>query len=163
MSMWELADRTGLDLNSPYAYVLWGDHFSSSSLIAEDPSDPTPLGFVMGFRAPGDHDTLFVWQIGVDERARGRGLAARMLDHLVAELGVSHVEATVTPSNAASAALFRGLGARHGAPVDEELAYREDMFPSGHEAEVRFRIGPTGQENPGSARPDTQPPRGDLS
>lgn len=161
--MWALADRTGLDLNSPYAYVLWGDRFSSSSLIAEDPSDPTPLGFVMGFRPPEDHDTLFVWQIGVDERARGRGLAARMLDHLVAELGVTHVEATVTPSNAASAALFRGLGARHDAPVDEDPAYGEDMFPGGHEAEVRFRIGPIGRGDPGTGATTTRPPRGDSS
>ncbi len=161
--MWALADRTGLDLNSPYAYVLWGDHFRSSSLIAEAPSDPTPLGFVMGFRPPEDHETLFVWQIGVDERARGRGLAARMLDHLVAELGVSHVEATVTPSNDASAALFRGLGARHDAPVVAALRYGEDMFPGGHEAEVCFRIGPIGQREPGVGTPTTQPPRGDSS
>jgi L-2,4-diaminobutyric acid acetyltransferase len=161
--MWALADRTGLDLNSPYAYVLWGDRFASSSLIAEDPSDPTPLGFVMGFRPPEDDDTLFVWQIGVDERARGRGLAARMLDHLVVELGISHVEATVTPSNTASAALFRGLGTRHDAPVVEELAYGEDLFPGGHEAEVRFRIGPIGQGGSGPGASIRRPPRGDSS
>lgn len=154
--MWALAAEVGLDLNSPYAYVMWGDHFAGTSIVAEDGATAratTPPGgdagglegFVTGFRPPRDGTTLFVWQVGVAPASRGRGVAAAMLDELVARTGVRFVEATVTPGNEASASLFRGVGRRHGAPVHTETAYPEDLFPGGHEAEVRFRIGPLGR------------------
>lgn len=143
-AMYALAASSGLDLNSPYAYVMWGDHFSDSSVLVEtgDGDSSRLVGFVTGFRVPQRPDTLFVWQIAVDGSVRGRGIGGRMLDHLVGSLGVSHLEATVTPGNAASAQLFRATGERHGAAVDERDAYDETLFPGEHEAEVLFRIGP---------------------
>jgi L-2,4-diaminobutyric acid acetyltransferase len=139
--MWALAGRVGLDLNSPYAYVLWGDHFAATSVVVDRGDGLT--AFAMGFRLPNEPATLFIWQIGVDESERGKGVAGRMLDHLVHRTGARCLEATVTPSNAASAALFRGLAARHGTEAVESPAYAEDLFPPGHEAEVRFRIALT--------------------
>lgn len=136
--IWALAGRVGLDLNSPYAYVLWGDHFADTSVVAI--RDDTIVGFAIGFRLPSEPDVLFIWQIGVDPAVRGAGLAGALLDDLVTRTGVREVEATVTTSNEASAALFRGLGARRGHAVTETMAYGEDLFPAGHEAEVRFRI-----------------------
>ncbi len=136
--MWTLAGRAGLDLNSPYAYVMWADHHASTSLVAEVGGEV--VGFVMGFRVPSAHDTVFVWQIAVDERQRGSGIGGRLLDELVRRTGASAIEATVTPNNQASAAMFRGLGARHGNDVEESVAYEEHLFPDGHEAEIRFRI-----------------------
>ena len=85
--IWALVRRVGLDLNSPYAYVLWGDHFADTSVVAV--RDDQVVGFAMGFRTPADPDTLFIWQIGVDEGARGSGLASRMLDELVERTGVA--------------------------------------------------------------------------
>ena len=82
------------------------------------------------------------------EGARGRGLAGQMLDELAERTSLLHLEATVTPTNAASAALFRGFGARHGAPVVEDPAFPAELFPGGHEAEVRFRIGPISGPRP---------------
>lgn len=139
--MWHLARSVGLDLNSPYAYVLWGDRFPASSSVAVTGAGEV-IGFITGFHPPDDPTTLFVWQIGVAAEARGRGLGGRMLDELLTRSEARWLEATVTPSNAASAALFRGVGARHGAPVDEAPAFPEDWFPGDHEPEIRFRIGP---------------------
>lgn len=139
-ALWRLAAEVGLDLNSPYAYVLWGEYFADTSLVAV--AGDEVVGFVTGFRPPRDAETLFVWQIGVAEGARRTGLGARMLDHLIAGTGVSFLEATVTPENAASEALFRSVGTRHDAPVDATPLFAADLFPDGHEAEVRFRIGP---------------------
>ena len=136
--IWALAGRVGLDLNSPYAYVMWFDHFSRTSLVAL--TGGRVVAFAMGYRLPAESDTLFIWQIGVDESARGRGLAGRILDELIVRTAPVSVEATVTPSNHASAALFRGLGSRHGTEVSETPAYGADLFPAGHEAEIRFRI-----------------------
>lgn len=139
--MWDLARDAGLDLNSPYAYVLWADHFSETSVVAIDgDTDGSLVGYVTGFRLPDDPETLFVWQIAVAEQARGRGLGSTMLDELVAHTGVRALEATVTPDNEASAALFRAVAARHGTEAREELAYEAELFPGDHEAEIRFRI-----------------------
>lgn len=137
-SIWALADQVGLDLNSVYAYVMWADHHAQTSVVAE--LDGALAGFTIGFAIPAERETLFVWQIGVDARARGQGLAGQMLDELVKRTGASMVEATVTPDNTASTALFRALGTRHGTVVDEQMAYPEEFFPDGHAAEVRFRI-----------------------
>lgn len=137
-SIWALADQVGLDLNSVYAYIMWADHHAHTSVVAE--LDGELMGFTIGFSIPAEPDTLFVWQIGVDDRARGRGIAGLMLDELVERTGASVVEATVTPDNTASAALFRALGSRHGTVVDEQVAYPEELFPKGHPAEIRFRI-----------------------
>lgn len=131
----------GLDLNSPYAYVLWGDHFSDTSVVALAPGE-TVVGFVTGFHPPRDPATIFIWQVGVSESVRGEGVGGRMLDELLERTGARWLEATVTPSNEASAALFRGTAARHRAEVHEELVYPGDLFPDGHEPEVRFRVGP---------------------
>jgi L-2,4-diaminobutyric acid acetyltransferase len=136
--MWALAQRSGLDLNSPYAYVMWGEYHAAASIVAE--VDGELIGFIIGFRVPDSWHTVFVWQIAVDERQRGEGIGGRMLDELVERTGASIIEATVTPNNAASAALFRGLGTRHGSDVEETLAFGESLFPEGHEAEIRFRI-----------------------
>lgn len=137
-AMWALASRVGLDLNSPYAYIMWSDHHAATSVVAVE--DERIVGLALGFCPPADPGTLFVWQIGVDEGARGGGVAGRMLDDLVARNGPLVVEATVTPDNAASAALFRGFGARHDTAVTESEAYGEELFPDAHPAEIRLRI-----------------------
>lgn len=144
-SMWRLAQEVGLDLNSPYAYVLWGEYFATTSLVAHSGDDL--VGFVSGFRPPHEPDSLFVWQIGVAPAARRTGLGGRMLDSLIERVGATRMVATVTPDNLASAALFRAVGTRHHAPVVEELAFSAALFPDGHEAEVRFTIGPLGDIN----------------
>lgn len=148
-ALWALAKANGLDENSPYAYVLWAEYFGDTTVVATDPTsgptgdgDDTPVGFVTAFRRPDEPGTVFVWQIGVDGSHRRRGIAGSLLDELVERCGADHLEATVTPSNTASETLFTRFGARHGAPVATEELFGAELFPPGHEAEVRFRIGP---------------------
>lgn len=138
----DLARRSGMDENSPYAYLMWGEYFADTSVVAE--RGGAVVGFVTGFRPPRSPDTLFVWQIAVDEGERGRGLGGRMLDVLVSGLPWCRVlEATVTPSNRASASLFRAFAGRMGVGVDEAIVFDAALFTGGgHEPEVRFRIGP---------------------
>lgn len=58
--------------------------------------------------------------------------------------GVRFLEATVTPSNEASAAPFRGVARRLEAPCEERTLFGRELFPAGddHEEEVLFRVGP---------------------
>ncbi|MDX5310866.1 MAG: GNAT family N-acetyltransferase, partial [Rhodococcus sp. (in: high G+C Gram-positive bacteria)] len=80
--MWQIArDSKVLDVNSSYAYVLWCRDFAATSVVATA-GDHEAVGFVSGYRRPEAPDTLFVWQVAVDQDQRGRGVAGRMLDSL---------------------------------------------------------------------------------
>ncbi len=141
-SLYQLvAGGGGLDVNSPYAYVLASRLWATSSTIAEDGDGP--LGFVLGVRPPAEPTTLFVWQVGVAAHARGRGLAHTMLRHLVDELGAEHVEATVTPSNTASQRLFHALARDLDVPIEVRRWADSDEL-DGAEPEDLHRIGPIG-------------------
>ncbi len=141
----ELAATTGvLDVNSRYAYALWGRDFAATSVVAR--LDDRPVGFVTGYRRPADPDTLFVWQVAVDASARGHGIAAAMLDDLAARVGCTHVETTITAANTASIALFTAFAGRHGAAVDRAELFGHAELGAEHEPEFLYRIGPI---NPG--------------
>jgi len=143
-ALWRIAAETQvLDLNSSYAYLLWCRDFARSSVVTVVDGDP--VGFVTGFIRPDQPDTLMVWQVAVDTKFRGRGLAKRMLDHLVdrlADESVAWLETTVTPDNQASARLFASFAEARDAELVREPAFAAELFPDGHETEVLFRIGP---------------------
>lgn len=143
--IYELVKETGvLDLNSPYKYVLFGEHFGDSSIVAE--RDGKVRGFVTGFRPPNKPDSLFVWQIGVANSDRGRGLGSVLLQELLEREsceGVRYLEATVTPSNKPSSSLFRRFATKIGVKCRVSDAFASDLFPGDdHEREDLFRIGP---------------------
>jgi L-2,4-diaminobutyric acid acetyltransferase len=146
-AMWALAKATGgLDMNSPYAYLMVGAYMGKTSIVAED--GDRLAGFISGFAAPEKPDTLFVWQVGVDPAQRGRKIATRMLLALLRRPGLNgirFVETTVTPSNAASLALFNGLARHMGGQCDTVGQFGRTLFPGdGHEEELVLRIGPFG-------------------
>lgn len=143
--MWGLVRDTGvLDLNSSYSYLILAEHFSDTCIVAE--RGGAVVGFVTAYIPPKQPDTLFVWQVGVAEGERGNGLASRMLDELLqrpACAGVSYLDATVTPSNGPSSALFRSFARGRGTVCTVQEGFDEDLFPgTGHEPEMLFRIGP---------------------
>jgi len=133
-----------LDRNSTYTYLLLCRDFADTCVVAE--RDGMLLGFVTGYRPPGQHDLVFVWQVGVSEQARGQRLASALLDHLLLSEGcrdVRFLETTVTPSNAPSRALFHSLARRLATGLEESPGFGSELFPAGgHEPEYRFRIGP---------------------
>jgi L-2,4-diaminobutyric acid acetyltransferase len=143
--MWQLAKESGgLDLNSPYAYLLAGHHFASTSVVAE--ADGGRLaGFVFAYTPQDRTDTVFVWQVTTHPDFRGTGLGRRML-HAVLDLalprGVTTMTATVTPSNDASRNLFRAVARDRGTGWEEQPCFGEDLFPAGHEPEHEITVGP---------------------
>lgn len=146
-ALWRMAKDSGkLDLNSSYSYLLWCRDFAATSAVART-EDGEVVGFVTGYVPPERPQALLVWQVAVDAGQRGRGIAAALLDGLIARLGaergITAVETTITPDNSASERLFTSFAARHGAPVAREVLFGADLFPDGpHEPEVLYRIGP---------------------
>ncbi|MEV5984287.1 diaminobutyrate acetyltransferase [Streptomyces sp. NPDC052051] len=145
-ALWRLAkDSEALDLNSSYSYLLWCRDFAGTSAVART-GDGRPVGFVTAYLRPDRPHTLLVWQVAVDAAHRGHGLAARMLDALLArvrsEHGVTGMETTITPGNTASERLFTSFATRHGARLERDVLFEARQFPDGpHDPEVLYRIG----------------------
>lgn len=155
-AMWRLTRATGvLDLNSSYQYLLWCRDFSATSVVAVS-GDEALVGFITGFLRPDDPNTLLIWQVAVDDAARGHGLASRMLDHLVEATSAHYLETTVTDDNVASKRLFASLAGRYGASHDITPLFTPEMYPDGHDTEYLHRIGPlvsAAQQNHPAAQP----------
>lgn len=136
-----------LDVNSVYAYLLVGEHYSQTSVVAE--VGDQLAGFISAYCPPSKPETVFVWQVGVAEAGRGKGLATRMLYEILnrpACEDVRYLDTTVGPSNEASMALFRGFARKLDTLCEEEELFGSELFGSDdgepHEPEILFRIGP---------------------
>ena len=148
--MWRIArDSQVLDVNSPYAYLLWCRDFAAASVVTE--SAGSVVGFVTGYLRPDDPGTYLLWQVAVDAAARGQGIAGTMIDWVVAALQreddeVRYLETTITDDNLASRRLFDAFAERHGAPLVRSELFPATVFPSeadgSHAAEFLYRIGP---------------------
>lgn len=135
--MWRIARDSGtLDLNTSYAYLLMARDFAATTRLAVRGGEA--VGFALGYLRPAAPETLFIWQIAVDESQRGQRLAARLLDALLADLPqVTALETTITEDNAASQRLFASFAERHGAEHMIEPLIEEAHFPDpGHGAEL---------------------------
>jgi len=134
-----------LDLNSAYCYFLLARHFRATCVVAE--CGGGLAGCVTAYLRPDEPGTLFVWQVAVREDHRGRGLAGRMLDALLARPAcreVRHLETTVGPANHASRRCFERLAEARRCSVRQLPFLEPNHFgpDSQHEAEVLLRIGP---------------------
>lgn len=144
-AVYELVRRCPpLDVNSAYNYFLLCSHFSATCVIGKLGGEV--MSFMSAYRLPADAGKLFIWQVAVDSRLRGQGMAGRMLESLLQREacgGVKYLETTVSPSNIASKRVFERFADKHGAGWHEEEFISREMFGSeAHEEEILFRIGP---------------------
>lgn len=142
--IWRIVRDSGvLDLNSAYLYLLLCKDFADTCIVAEQ--DTRLVGFATGYRPPGRENVIFLWQIGVDAAERGRGLGKRLLAGFLSAsgaAGTTYLETTISPSNQASQRLFRGLARDLGTDCHVQPCFTEELFPSSHEGEDLYRIGP---------------------
>ncbi len=133
-----------LDTNSTYCNLLQCSHFAGTSVAAELGGEL--VGFVSGYVVPAKPDTLFVWQVAVDERARGMGLATRMIKSILARpelVGVRYIDTTITADNEASWTLFRRLAEKLNTSLKDTDMFDKDRHFNGlHDSERLVTIGP---------------------
>lgn len=142
-AVWELIRSCEpLDENSMYCNFLQCDHFSDTCVVAE--LDGRTVGWVSGYLVPNEPETLFIWQVAVDESARGLGLGKAMLRHLVdreACAGVTQLKTTITRDNRASWALFSALAEERDARLGHEAHLKHDEhFDGKHPSEYLVTI-----------------------
>jgi L-2,4-diaminobutyric acid acetyltransferase len=144
--IWNVVRGSGkLDVNSSYCYMMLGKYFYNTCAVAE--TGRKAVGFVTGFRHPEKADTWFVWQIAVDEQARGKGVARKLLEEVLnrpENADIRYIETTISPSNTASQSLFLGFARDRGLTCQITDGFKSDLFPEGmaHEDEMLFQIGP---------------------
>lgn len=133
-----------LDQNSVYCNLLQCRDFAETSVLAE--MDGEAVGWVSGYRRPDDQTTLFIWQVAVHERARGLGLARRMLLGLLERpplRDIVRMQTTITPDNQPSHALFRSVAEHANAELEESACFdEEEHFEGRHLSERLITIGP---------------------
>jgi L-2,4-diaminobutyric acid acetyltransferase len=133
--IWELvAACKPLDENSMYCNLIQCDHFRDTCILAE--LDGVLVGWISGYVLPGDQNTLFVWQVAVSPKARGLGLAKRMLEQLLARdecHDVTRMQTTITKDNDASWALFRSFAEAQDGELEHEAHFEKETHFQGEQ------------------------------
>jgi L-2,4-diaminobutyric acid acetyltransferase len=145
MSVYHLIERCPpLDTNSSYCNFLQCGHFFDTSVMAE--MDGEIVGFISAYKKPEQPDTLFVWQVAVDEKARGMGMASRMLIDILKRpqcKNINTLETTITEDNKGSWALFKRLAETLSAELTSSIWLDKDKHFDGlHDSEALVTIGP---------------------
>lgn len=143
LAVWTLSQKVkGLDVNTLYCYFILCEHFAETSVVCERNGEL--LGFLFGYNPPKSPGSLFVWQVGVDPEFRGCGLAGKMLSEVwnrESQLLTSQVQATVSPNNKASLALFCSFAKReHAEMKTKPFLSSRDFGPTDHEPEELIEI-----------------------
>mgnify|MGYP000280004674 CR=1 FL=1 len=139
-----ISDCPPLDTNSAYCNLLQCHHFASTSVAVRLENEL--VGFISGYLIPEKPDTLFVWQVAVSDKARGHGIAAQMIDHILNRdncQSVRFIDTTITETNEASWALFGRVAKNYNASLErEDLFTKNEHFSGQHDTEILVTIGP---------------------
>lgn len=145
MDVYNLVKRCPpLDQNSSYCNFLQCSHFSATSVAAVQ--EGSFVGFISAYILPQRPDTLFVWQVAIDESVRGQGVAAKMLSHIIERTvckDLRYIETTISPSNRSSWRVFEKLTEQLDTGLEQSIFLHENKHFNGeHESEILVRIGP---------------------
>ncbi|WP_419771087.1 MAG: diaminobutyrate acetyltransferase [Candidatus Marinarcus sp.] len=132
-----------LDVNSEYLYLLQTTHFKNSCCVAVENSKV--VGFVSGYIIPDKPNTLFIWQVVVHEKQRGKNLACQIIENILQAkemVAVEYINTTVSPSNKSSQRVFQKIAEKFNTNMKASILFEKEDFVHGHEEEVLFEIGP---------------------
>lgn len=140
--IWQLVrDCHPLDENSMYCNLVQAEHFRDTCVVAE--LDGAVVGWISGHMIPGEN-AFFVWQVAVSPKARGMGLARKMLTHLIQRDACAEAKAlktTITKDNDASWGLFRSFARSLGGELTDSPHYtRDEHFDGAHDTEHMVTI-----------------------
>jgi L-2,4-diaminobutyric acid acetyltransferase len=137
-------DTKILDVNSEYLYFLQTIHFNEFCCVAVDEAKNNKLiGFVSGYLIPNEN-SLFIWQVAVDKKYRGLGLAQKMILKIVnrkAMKKINFIKTTVSPSNKSSIRVFEKVAYELNTKIKKHKFLKMKDFTNSHEDEPMYVIG----------------------
>ena len=131
-----------LDLNSTYHYLIQSHYFSKTCSIAFD--NKKIVAFVSGFINPSRNNSLFIWQVAIDEDYRGKELGIELIEFILKQnKNINSIEATVTETNSASRRMFQKICEKYQIKLSEQTLFdKEQDFSKEHDSEILIKIGP---------------------
>lgn len=136
-----------LDVNSEYLYLLQTTHFKECCTVAL--CDNEVVGYVSGYKIPHHEDKLFIWQVAIDEKLRGIGLANKLILNTLRRKinsNVRYIHTTVSPDNNSSIKMFSKLAKSLETNMKSKNFFKKEDFINQHEEEVLYEIGPIKQK-----------------
>tara|TARA_B110000261_G_C12941538_1_gene300652 strand:+ start:23 stop:553 length:531 start_codon:yes stop_codon:yes gene_type:complete len=134
-----------LDLNSTYHYLIQSHYFNKTCSIAFD--NKKVVAFASGFINPSKNNSLFIWQVAIDENYRGRGLGIELIEFILKQnKNVDSIETTITKNNFASRRMFQKINKKYKTSISEQILFdKEKDFFNEHDSEILIKIGPITQ------------------
>lgn len=133
-----------LDTNSLYMNLIQTTHFAQTCALARE--DGEVIAWVSGHIPPEEPDVYFLWQVAVGEKARGKGIAKKLVADIFSRTAckdVRYLKTTITPDNEASWGLFRSIARWLDAPLKDTKFFDKDThFKGRHDSEILVTIGP---------------------
>lgn len=130
-----------LTQHTPYTYWNMFKNFGDSCFVAIDSRQP--VGFVTSHPTTTPRKEWFVWQVGVLEHYRGRGIAGDLLQRVVGvaqDAGAAALTTTIEVSNPRSLGAFVKLARTLGTTIKEVDRFNLDPNSSTSVPEVIYRI-----------------------
>ncbi len=106
-----IGNLEGLVQHPVHFYRIMIEYFGNSFFVMRN--EEKIAGFVWGFVSQTNRDIFFLWQIGVSKEYRGKNVAKKLIEKLIAsagELRVKKIHATVETGNIASCRMFEKQG-----------------------------------------------------
>ena len=126
-----------LDLNSTYHYLIQSHYFSKTCSIAFD--NKKIVAFVSGFINPSRNNSLFIWQVAIDEDYRGKELGIELIEFILKQN--KNIDSTET--NSASRRMFQKICEKYQIKLSEQTLFdKEQDFFKEHDSEILIKIGP---------------------
>ena len=133
-----------LDTNSLYMNLIQTTHFAQTCELAREGDEV--IAWVSGHIPPEEPDVFFLWQVAVGEKARGKGIAKKLVADIFSRTSckdVRYLKTTITPDNDASWGLFRSIARWLDAPMEDTKFFDKDKhFKGRHDSEILVTIGP---------------------
>lgn len=132
----------GLGLHTPFTYWVMLEYCGDTSFVMLE--DGAVIGFALAVSSSRHDGVLYSWQIGIDERHRGRRYSHMLYDRVVEAArirGCTRIHFSIEPGNDASLHNRRTYARLRGFPMRQldEIRY-VDTLSGKHELEARFEL-----------------------
>lgn len=97
-----------LELHTPFTYWMLFNYFSNLCLLTLE--DEKIVGFISGIKSSSHEQVVYLWQIGVSKRHRGKKYSSTLLDNFfksALDLNCNKIQVSIGPNNLASYQAFQ--------------------------------------------------------
>ena len=131
-----------LTLHTAYTYWVMFNYLSEGCFVMEE--DEKAVGYASGVKSSTEEDVFFMWQIGIAEEFRGKGLSQVLIEKIVnvaKKQNCNILQLTIEPDNEASFSTFNNYAKKNNLIMETagEAKYN-DSLSGKTESETLYEI-----------------------